>query len=108
LAVSPGLKRVHCSAPAAQGSRRTATVNSKLLVEENRKPVKGKSESRDVERLFRLVVSPESKLRSYAGYASISATGRQGSKASRWSRRAVQQSLGILCFPARNLTLLAW
>jgi len=50
LAVSPGLKRVHCSAPAAQGGRGTATVNSELLVEENKKPVKGKSESRDVER----------------------------------------------------------
>ena len=47
------------------------TVNSELLVEENRKQVKGKSESRGVERLFRLVASPESKLRSSTAYESI-------------------------------------
>ncbi len=71
LAANPGLKRVHCSAPAAQGSRGAATVDSELLVEKNKRQVKGKSESRGVERLFRLVASPESKLRSNTAYASI-------------------------------------
>ena len=50
--------------------RRAATVNSELLVEENERPVKGKMESRGVEREFRLVVSPESKLRSNTACAS--------------------------------------
>src|SRR5271157_422274 len=54
-----------------KGGRGTATVNSELLVEENKRPVKGKSESRGVEQLFRLVASPESKLRSNTAYASI-------------------------------------
>jgi len=61
LAESPGLKRVHCSAPAAQGGRGAATVNSKLLVEAKLESVKGKTESRGFDRFIRLAVSPESK-----------------------------------------------
>ena len=44
----------------------SARVYSKLLVEENRKKVRGKIESRGVDRFFRLVASPEPKRNSRA------------------------------------------